>query len=163
MEPFGAPLIFEAIETPLPVWGNRSTNTNSTGNATTSNYYDSNGGLTTYINVTLNERTIPLNASYTQCVPRDDGWCEMTAFMDILSGLLETADYEFACFGNYSAEPFGNITNGVEPTMTTSADSSSSSASKLRKRAELLVRRGGMGSGLTRGKRDEEFLKRMSE
>ena len=109
-EPFGSRLIFEVIKTPQPVKANRP----ATANATTSDYYDA-GNATTYIHLTLNQRTIPLNASYPQCGAREDGWCEITTFTSILSGLLATAEYDYACFGNYPNEPFGNITNGVQP------------------------------------------------
>ena len=63
---------------------------------------------------TLNQRTIPLGVSYTQCRNRDDGWCELSTFTTILEGPLATADFEYACFANYSTPAFGSIPNGVE-------------------------------------------------
>jgi hypothetical protein len=142
MEPFGARLIWEFITTPHPVKASRP----ATNNATTSDYYDS-GNATMYVHVSLNQRTIPLNASYSACPARDDGWCELTAFMGVLGSHLKTPDHEYACFGNYASVAFGNITNRVEP---------------MPKRA--LGERalgGGMGSGTTLGANDEVFLNRM--
>ena len=102
MEPFGARLDMEIIETPKPLSGNRK-------NGTT---YE-NGGTTRYIHFILNQRTIPLGKSFSQCGQRDDGWCELTTFMEVQSKMLETAEYEFSCFGKYPVVPYGGITNGV--------------------------------------------------
>jgi len=142
MEPFGSRLLFEVIDTPHPVKALRP----ATNNATTSDYYNS-GNATTYIHLTLNQRTIPLGVSYPQCGAREDGWCEKSTFLSILGSLLDIANYEYACFGKYPAVPFGDITNGVEPPKT-----------KRDLRARKLG--GGMGSGLGLGKREEEFLAR---
>lgn len=107
--PFGARLIIEVVTTPQPVNAARP----ATNNQTMANYYEA-GNTTSYVHFTLNQRTIPLKASYTQCGDRDDGWCELGTFMQILEGLLATADFEYACFANYSTPAFGGITNGVE-------------------------------------------------
>ena len=40
----------------------------------------------------------------------------MGTYLQILSGLLEQANYEYSCFGNYSSPPYGSITNGVPNT-----------------------------------------------
>ena len=143
MEPFGARLIIETITTPHPVKASRP----STNNATESDYYES-GNTTQYIHMILNQRTIPLNASYPQCGARDDGWCEIGTFMSILEGLLSTANYEYACFGEYAAVPFDNITNGVEPT-------------KMKRNLSPRKLAGRMGSGLSIGTIGEKFLSKM--
>jgi hypothetical protein len=100
--PFAARLDVEIIETPRPLFGSRK------GGDT----YIS-GGPTRYVHFILNQRTIPLGASFPKCGDRDDGWCELTTFMEVQSTKLEEAQYEYSCFGNYSAEPYGSITNGV--------------------------------------------------
>lgn len=108
MTPFGARFVIEVIRTPYPLKPTRPTSTN----ASMHDFYDmdSPGGATTYAHIMLSQRTIPLHRSYPQCERRDDGWCEMSAFMDVLAGLLETARYEFSCFGHYGAE---NVTDGA--------------------------------------------------
>jgi Histidine phosphatase superfamily (branch 2) len=144
MEPFGARLTIEVITTPQPVKAARP----ATNNQTLENYYEA-GNATSYVHFTLNQRTIPLNASYTQCGDRDDGWCELGTFMKILDGLLEVADFEYACFANYSTPAYGSITNGVEPR-------SISEIRSVEEMREVEVRdiyrlHQGMGSGLTAG------------
>ncbi|KAF2103962.1 phosphoglycerate mutase-like protein [Rhizodiscina lignyota] len=101
LEPFGARLDIEIIKTPRPVPADRA-----------ADYADS-GDPTTYVHFVLNQRTLPLGFSYGECGNRADGWCEIGAFLDATAGLFDEADYEFACFGNYSAVPYGQITNGV--------------------------------------------------
>jgi hypothetical protein len=103
MEPFGARLDIEVIKAPFPVSSNRSV----------ANPYITNGTATTYIHFILNQRTIPLGQSFPGCGQRDDGWCEFGAFMNATKPALATSQYNFACFGNYSAVPYGNITNGA--------------------------------------------------
>ncbi|KAI5356807.1 putative histidine phosphatase superfamily, clade-2, histidine acid phosphatase active [Septoria linicola] len=102
MEPFGARLDMEIIETPKPLSGHRK-------NGTT---YEE-GGVTRYIHFILNQRTIPLGKSLSKCGQRDDGWCELTTFLEVQSKMLEEAEYEFSCFGKYPVVPYGGITNGV--------------------------------------------------
>jgi hypothetical protein len=109
MEPFGANMVFEIIKTPQPLKATRPTNSTT---AKMSDYY-TGGSPTTYIHLLLNQRTVPLGKSYAACGSRDDGWCEMSAFMSQLSGLLATARYEYSCFANYPVEGYGKITNGV--------------------------------------------------
>ncbi|GIZ44940.1 hypothetical protein CKM354_000812400 [Cercospora kikuchii] len=102
MEPFGARLDMEIIETPKPLSGNRKDG----------NSYEE-GGLTRYIHFILNQRTIPLGKSLSKCGERDDGWCELTTFMEVQSKMLEEAQYDWSCNGDYPAVPFGEVTNGV--------------------------------------------------
>lgn len=114
MTPFGARFVIEVIRTPYPLKPTRPSNST----AKLEDFYNiENGGganktttTTTYVHVTLSQRTIPLYKSYTQCARRDDGWCELVAFLDALKGLLESARYEFACFGTYG---LGNVTDGA--------------------------------------------------
>ena len=112
MEPFGANLVIEIIKTSEPVKAKRPS---SLTTAKTSDYYSS-GKATTYVHFILNQRTIPLYKSYSQCETRDDGWCELSSFLSVLSGLLAAARYEYACFADYSTVAYGGITNGVPVT-----------------------------------------------
>ncbi|PPJ50285.1 hypothetical protein CBER1_04889 [Cercospora berteroae] len=102
MEPFGARLDMEIIETPKPLSGNRKDG----------NSYEE-GGVTRYIHFILNQRTIPLGKSLSKCGERDDGWCELTTFMEVQSKMLEEAEYDWSCNGDYEAVPFGEVTDGV--------------------------------------------------
>lgn len=102
MEPFGARLDMEIIETPQPLSGSRASG----------NKYES-GGATRYIHFILNQRTIPLGKSFPQCGNRDDGWCELTTFFEIQASKLQEAQYEYSCFGKYPTVAYGGITNGV--------------------------------------------------
>ncbi|KAK0942532.1 hypothetical protein LTR29_005953 [Friedmanniomyces endolithicus] len=102
MEPFGARLDMEVINTPSPLNGSRA------GGA---NYLA--GPPTTYIHFILNQRTLPLGVSFPACGLRDDGWCELTTFLEVQSANLAEAQYEYSCFGNYTVGPYGSITNGV--------------------------------------------------
>ena len=124
--PFGARVVWEQITTPQPLKATRPTGTNLTA----ADYYNP-GNQTSYIHMTISQRTVPLGASYPQCGNRDDGWCEMGTYLNILGGLLQQARYQYSCFGNYPATSWQNVTQGVPVT----------------KRGLL---GGGMGSGLER-------------
>jgi hypothetical protein len=102
MEPFGARLDMEIIQTPAPLAGNRSEGT----------CYEQ-GGTTKYMHFILNQRTIPLGKSIPACGNRDDGWCELETFLDAQKKNMEIADYTYSCFGKYAAVPYGTLTNGV--------------------------------------------------
>jgi hypothetical protein len=102
MEPFGARLDMEVINTPSPLNGSR---------ADGPQYLP--GPPTTYIHFILNQRTLPMGPSFPACGMRDDGWCELSTFLEVQSASLEEAQYEYACFGKYGPEPYGSITNGV--------------------------------------------------
>lgn len=108
--PFGARVVWEQITTPQPLKATRPTG----DNLTMSDFYD-DGGQTNYIHMTISQRTVPLGFSYPECGLRDDGWCEMGAFLDILGGLLETAQYDYSCFGKYTVGGWGTTTDGVPP------------------------------------------------
>ncbi|QSZ30109.1 hypothetical protein DSL72_004629 [Monilinia vaccinii-corymbosi] len=99
MEPFGARLDIEVIKTPKPLAADRT-------------YTD--GEETTYIHFILNQRTIPLGVSFPDCdADRLDGWCELETFLKVQSKSTKEAQYEYACFGDYTAEPYGSVTNGA--------------------------------------------------
>lgn len=108
MEPFGARLDMEVINTPSPLNGSRA-------NGAT---YEE-GPATTYIHFILNQRTLPLGVSFPACGLRDDGWCELTTFLEVQSASLAEAQYEYACFGSYEVEPYGTLTNGAPLTNET--------------------------------------------
>lgn len=124
--PFSARVVWEQITTPQPLKKIRPTG----DNLTTSDFYDE-GNQTHYIHMTISQRTVPLGFSYPECGLRDDGWCELSIFLDILGGLLDIAKYEYSCFGNYTVGDYGSVTNGVPAA-----------------KRDLLG--GGMGSGLVR-------------
>ncbi|KAJ9602984.1 hypothetical protein H2200_012279 [Cladophialophora chaetospira] len=106
--PFAARMVWEIIHAPQPVKATRPTS----ANAAASDYY-TNGTATTYIHLTISQRTVPLYKSYPQCEERDDGWCELSTILEIWGGLLDQARYDYSCNGMYSPQPAGNITNGV--------------------------------------------------
>ncbi|KAM3416230.1 hypothetical protein BST61_g7836 [Cercospora zeina] len=103
MEPFGARLDMEIIETPKPLKGERKSG----------DVYEKDGGVTRYIHFILNQRTIPLGKSLEKCGERDDGWCELTTFLEVQSEMVGVAEYDFSCNGDYPAVPYGEVTNGV--------------------------------------------------
>lgn len=108
MEPFGARLDMEVINTPSPLNGSRANGPQ----------YEQ-GPPSTYIHFILNQRTLPLGVSFPECGLRDDGWCELTTFLEVQEGMLAEAEYEYSCFGNYPAVPYGTLTNGVPLTNET--------------------------------------------
>ena len=102
LEPFGARLDIEVIKTPYPLDGDRSN-----GDTYTS------GDPTTYVHFILNQRTLPLGVSFPACGARDDGWCKLQTFLEIQSTILDESMYDYACFGDYPAVPYGTLRNGV--------------------------------------------------
>lgn len=105
--PFAARMVWEVITTPHPVKAKRP----APGSAE-ADFYEV-GDTTKYVHLTLSQRTVPLGASYPECGDRDDGWCEMGTFMRLLDGLLAQAKYDYSCFGDYTAVPYGHITDGT--------------------------------------------------
>lgn len=116
--PFGARIVWEVIRSPHPVKATRPTQ----ANATIDDYYETTGEATNYVHMMISQRTVPLHLSYPSCHERDDGWCEMNIFLEVLSTLLDTARYEYSCFGNYSTAPYLSVTNGRLPSSTTATD-----------------------------------------
>ncbi|OJD29096.1 3-phytase a precursor [Diplodia corticola] len=103
MEPFAARLDIEVIQAPHPVLPERGG----------SDAYNSTGGPTKYIHFVLNQRTVPLHASFAECERRDDGWCELETFMEVQKTKLAEAEYEWSCWGDYPPVPYGTVTDGV--------------------------------------------------
>lgn len=128
MTPFGARLVWEIIEAPYPVLAQRPTGTN----ASMSDYYNTTGSPTRYVHQTLSQRTIPLYKSYPECEQRDDGWCELSTYLDILGGLLDEAEYEYSCFGDYPSAKYGEITDGVPVNSSSSSGSNGTSGQRKR-------------------------------
>lgn len=79
------------------------------------NVYVPNTGETFYVHFLQNQRTLPLHSSFTQCEYRDDGWCELSSFLEAQKSSLATADFEYACAGNWTLGPYGSVKNGVPP------------------------------------------------
>lgn len=67
----------------------------------------------------LNQRTLPLYRSFPECGVRDDGWCELSTFLEVQNTMLAAAMYDYSCNGRYPAYPYGTITNGVPVTNET--------------------------------------------
>lgn len=99
--PFAARLDLEIIRTPRPLAARRPAT------------YDDDGGETTYVHLLLNQRTVPLGVSHPEhCGDRDDGWCELGAFLSATEDAFELSMYEEACYGDYPAVPYGEVLDG---------------------------------------------------
>lgn len=107
--PFAGRFDIEIITAPHAVAANRSSDC-STGNST--GCYTS-GGITKYVHMLINQRTVPLGKNFAACGNRVDGWCELTTFIAWQQMNLQLADFNYACSGNYSVVPYGTIKNGV--------------------------------------------------
>jgi hypothetical protein len=93
--PFAARLDIEVINAPHPVLSSRE--------------YDTKGKEIKYLRFKLNERTLP----HPECGgDREDGLCELDVFLELVGGLKEKANYDYACFGEYEAVPYGEVTDG---------------------------------------------------
>ena len=101
--PFAARLAIEIINSPKPV---------KTLRRNAKNQYE-NGGETKYLHFILNSRTLPLGKSIPECGDRDDGWCELSTFIEVQSRSLEQAKFEYSCFGNYAAGKYGDVVDGI--------------------------------------------------
>lgn len=100
LTPFGARLDMEIIRTPKPLKADRSG-------------YEDAGGETKYMHFVLNQRTVPLGASFPECDPaRVDGWCELETFIKVQAGMEALADYERACHTELPHLPFGKVEDG---------------------------------------------------
>ena len=100
LEPFGARLDIEVIQTPQPI------------SPTDATKYVK-GEPTQYIHFILNQRTLPLGQSLKQCGNLQNGWCELNDFLAATDSALADAQFEYSCFGNYSVVPYGTLSNGV--------------------------------------------------
>ncbi|MCJ1271958.1 hypothetical protein MMC22_011863 [Lobaria immixta] len=103
LQPNAGRLDIEVISAPHPIPERRNGATNAYGY----------GGPTKYVHFILNQRTIPLGVSLKGCGKRDDGWCELETFLKIQSDALADSEFNYACYGNYTAVPYGTLTNGV--------------------------------------------------
>lgn len=105
LEPFGARLDIEIIQTPNPIKPDDPTS------------LESSGGPTMYVHFILNQRTLPLGRSYSQCAQYTNGWCDIAGFLNATANIVAESQFEYSCFGNYSSVPYGTLTNGVpQPT-----------------------------------------------
>ncbi|KAK9320925.1 histidine phosphatase superfamily [Lipomyces orientalis] len=104
--PFAARLNIEIIKAPHKISARRSK---------TSAHHDDyicGTGETHYVYFILKQRTIPLHVSFEECEYRDDGWCELPTFMNVQMESLAKADYQYACFGNWTMMGYGAYTDG---------------------------------------------------
>ncbi|KAJ9357887.1 hypothetical protein DTO027B9_2814 [Paecilomyces variotii] len=107
---FAARFAIEVIEAPRPVSSRRPQNQTSQADAYN---WTAPAQETKYIHFVINQRTVPLGKSFPACGHRDDGWCEFDTFLQVQNSSLSRAQYEYSCFGNYSAVPYGAVTDGV--------------------------------------------------
>lgn len=56
------------------------------------------GETTQYMHLVLNDRTVPLHASYEQCEVRDDGWCKLDRVLDALGDRNERVNWRGVCY-----------------------------------------------------------------
>ncbi|KAL4862858.1 hypothetical protein BDV12DRAFT_206913 [Aspergillus spectabilis] len=105
--PFAGRLNIEIIDAPHKVRASRS---NKSGNT-----YIPRTSKTKYVHFMLNQRTVPLHASFEECEYRDDGWCELETFLKIQESSIEKARFEYSCNGDWEAGPYGSVTDGVPP------------------------------------------------
>ncbi|EQL02205.1 3-phytase A precursor [Ophiocordyceps sinensis CO18] len=100
--PFGARLDIEVIKTPKPLSPNRD------------GYL--RGEETRYIHFILNQRTLPLGQSFPECdASRRDGWCDLDTFLKVQEDMPSRAKFDDACFGDYPAVSYGEVTDGPPP------------------------------------------------
>lgn len=105
MTPFGGRLITEVIgcssSNPSPVTAHR------TQYYPTQYGYNAANATNKFIRMRLNNGVLPLNTIRGGlCEGRTDGLCAMDSFVQSQAGAYAAANYDFACFGNYSiADP----------------------------------------------------------
>jgi hypothetical protein len=105
--PFAARLNIEIIDAPHEVTGERSYKLEDNDD------YIPATGRTRYVHFLLNQRTVPLHASFMECEQRDDGWCELETFLQIQKRSLGKAQFQYSCNGDWDMGPYGSVTNGV--------------------------------------------------
>ena len=99
--PFGARFDIEIIRTPKPLAADRSG-------------YAAEGKETKYVHFVLNQRTVPLGASFEECdATRIDGWCELETFLKVQEKMPAKARYDEACFGEYKPRAWGTVMDGA--------------------------------------------------
>lgn len=109
LEPFAGRLDIEIISAPHPVAPNR-------GNPELKSVY-LDGNETKYVRFALNQRTVPLGKSLSECGERDDGWCELGTFLEVIGRVIEEAgeEWEWACFGDWNSIEYGDVRDGRPP------------------------------------------------
>lgn len=116
LEPFAARLDIELITTPLPLDGDRKSGDRYIHDEGDERASEGNQRKeTTYVHFLLNQRTLPLGRSFPACGQRDDGWCELSTFLQVQAESLDAARYEYACFGEYPAYKYGEVLDGAPP------------------------------------------------
>ncbi|OAA73243.1 3-phytase A precursor [Cordyceps fumosorosea ARSEF 2679] len=109
--PFGARLDIEVIKSPRAVAPQRDDDGGGGGGG---GEEGEEGEETRYVHFVLNQRTVPLGRSFPECdAGRKDGWCELETFIRVQEEMADRARYDFACFGDYEAEPYGKVTDGA--------------------------------------------------
>ena len=107
MTPFGARLITEVVgcndPDPAPIHDPR------TQYYPTQYGYDAAKATNKFIRMRLNNGIVPLNTIRGgMCEGRIDGMCEIGKFVESEASAYELANYNFACFGNYSIDNVGS-------------------------------------------------------
>ncbi|OQE21273.1 hypothetical protein PENSTE_c012G05655 [Penicillium steckii] len=105
--PFGGRFNIEIIKTPHKVSARRSSD------GATAHDYLHGTGETRYVHFIQNQRTVPLHASFHACEKRDDGWCELSTFLEVQRESLSKAEYQHACFGDWTMKNYGAVRDGV--------------------------------------------------
>ena len=102
LTPFGARFDIEVIRTPFPLSPDRET------------YQE--GGETKYVHFMINQRTVPLGVSLSDCDDsRVDGWCELDTFVRVQERMSNLANFDEACFGEYEPPGYGGVSDGAPP------------------------------------------------
>jgi len=107
LTPFGGRLITEVI-------GCSSANPTPVANHRTQYYptqygYNPNNATNKFIRMRLNNGVLPLNTLRNSNCTRSDGLCAVSDFLASQKTAEQQANYQYACFGNYSII---NLTNG---------------------------------------------------
>ncbi|KAF7587127.1 hypothetical protein BBP40_007698 [Aspergillus hancockii] len=104
--PFAGRMNIEIIKAPHKVKRRRSHDRDS-------DPYVYGTGETHYVHFLQNQRTLPLHSSFSECEERDDGWCELTIFLEIQKHSLAKAEFEYSCTGDWELGEYGDVTDGV--------------------------------------------------
>lgn len=110
MTPFAAKLVTEVIgcgsSNPAPVQYTR------TYNSPTQFGYDPNNAANKFIRMRLNNGILPLSTIRGgACGNRSDGLCALSDFLASQAYATELANYQYACFGNYTIAPDSSATD----------------------------------------------------
>ncbi|KAJ5219140.1 acid phosphatase [Penicillium cinerascens] len=105
--PFAGRLNIEIIKAPHKVSVKRSSKATKGGD------YIAGTGETRYVHFVQNQHTVPLHARFDACEYRGDGWCELSTFLKVQKESLAKAEYQYACFGNWTVKNWGTVRDGV--------------------------------------------------